>query len=91
MMEKIITQGKVLPKDETKTAFISHGAINSPSPQWAKYMFRSVAVVTTILAFWIAGTSLVQESHKVEIMLALKSVDMLTLAFSKMFGIVPDK
>jgi len=84
-MEKVITQVK------TKTAFISHGAMNSPTPQWAKYMFRSVAVLTTILAFWIAGTSLIQESYKIEIMLGLKSLDMLTLAFSKMFGIVPEK
>jgi len=84
-MEKIKTQTK------TKTAFISHGAMNSPTPQWAKYMFRSVAVLTTIVAFWVAGTSLVQESYKVEIMLGLKSLDMLTFAFSKMFGIISDK
>ena len=84
-MKEIKTQAK------TKTAFISHGAMNSPTPQWAKYMFRSVAVLTTIVAFWVAGTSLVQESYKVEIMLGLKSLDMLTFAFSKMFGIVSDK
>lgn len=90
-MEKIITQGKVLPVSETKTAFVNQGAISAPSPQWAKYMFRSVAVLTTILAFWVAGTGLVPEAYKVEIMLALKTVDMLTLGFSKLFGIVPDK
>lgn len=87
-MEKIITQGKVLPKDETKVAFISNGALNAPTPQAANWIFRIVVVVTTVAAFWISGTALVDEQHKVEIMLALKTIDMLTLGVGKLFGIV---
>lgn len=71
-----------------KTQFATKAAIKSPTPEWAKWMFRSVAIVTTVIAFWIAGTTLVLESYKVEIMLGLKALDMLILLFSKAFGIV---
>lgn len=71
---------------------VKFGALNSPKPQWATWMFRSVAIITTVISFWIGSTNLVGEGNKVEIVLALKSFDMLILGFSNLFGIVvPEK
>jgi len=55
-------------------------------------MFRSVAILTTIISFWIGATHLITDEAKVEVVLALKSFDMLILGFSNLFGIVlPEK
>lgn len=88
MAEKIQIEDKLIPKSQTKVAFVSGGAINSPTPSWANWMFRVVVILTTVVAFWVSGTSLVEDHHKTEFMLALKTIDMLTLGFSKLFGIV---
>lgn len=85
---KVQIDDKLVNKSETKVQF---GAINSPTPQSWKWDFRGVAILTTVVAFYVAGTNLIAEQWKVEVMLALKSLDMLTLGLSKMFGIVEDK
>lgn len=66
---------------------VKFGAINSPKPQWATWMFRSVAILTTVIAFWVGSTQLLADEAKVETVLALKSVDMLVLGFSNLFGV----
>ena len=88
MEKRILIDNKVVPKSETKVQF---GAVSNPTPTWAKWVFRGTAILTTVVAFYIGGTSLIQEQYKVEVLLGLKSLDMLTLGFSKMFGIVEDK
>lgn len=76
---------------ETKVEFLTKAAFNAPTPNKAKWVFRIVAILTTVLAFYVGSTQLIPEQYKIEILLALKSLDMLTLGFSKMFGIVEDK
>lgn len=88
MPDKVIIDNKSVPVSETKVQF---GAINSPTPTWAKWVFRSVAILTTVLAFYLSGSAMINEKWKVEILLGLKSLDMLALGFSKLFGIVEDK
>lgn len=86
--EKVIVQvDKALPKSETKVVF---GALNKPTPIEAKWVFRGTLIVTSVVAFWIGGTKLVEESNKLEIVQALKALDLLVFGFSKMFGIVPN-
>lgn len=69
---------------------VKFGAIGSPTPKFAKWIFRGTLILTSVIAFWIAGTSLVSEPNKLEIVLALKAVDLLVFGFSKMFGITTE-
>ncbi|HEK20005.1 MULTISPECIES: hypothetical protein [unclassified Mucilaginibacter] len=69
-------------------AIVKFGAVNAPKPVWATWLFRSVAILTTVAAFWIGGTKLITDEAKVEVILALKALDMLVLGFSNLFGIV---
>jgi heme/copper-type cytochrome/quinol oxidase subunit 4 len=70
-----------------KTTFGTMAAIKAETPRWAKYLFRSITVATTVIAFWIAGTALVAEPIKLEIVLILKAVDLAVLGFTKLFGV----
>lgn len=88
MEKRILINNNVVPVANTKTKFLTSEAVNAPTPSWATWMFRVVAILTTALAFYVAGTSLVQEQWKVEVLLGLKAIDMLTLGFSKLFGLV---
>lgn len=88
MAEKILIDDKAVPKSQTKVEFLTSDALNAPVPSWANWVFRIVAVVTTVLAFYIAGTNLIAEQWKVEVLLGLKALDMLTLGLSKLFGVV---
>lgn len=63
------------------------GAINAPKPLWATWLFRSVAILTTVASFWVGSTTLITEASKIETILALKSLDMLVLGFSNLFGV----
>ena len=71
-----------------KTKF---GKINEPTPLWAKWMFRVTAIVTTAIAFYVAGSTFVRPEYKTEALLGLKSLDMIVLGFSKLFGEVEVK
>lgn len=88
MAEKIIVHGKAVDKSDTKVTF---GAINAATPSWAKWLFRGTIILTSVVAFWIAGTSLVSEANKLEVVLALKALDLLSFGFSKLFGITIDE
>lgn len=85
--QQIVVTGTPVETSDTKTVF---GAFNAPTPLWATWMFRGVFGLTTIVAFWIAGTSLIDQDIKFEVGLALKTLDAVVFLFSKMFGIVLD-
>lgn len=61
--------------------------LKSETPLWAKWVFRVTLIVTTVLSFWIAGTNLISDNIKLEIIQALKTLDVLVFAISKLFGI----
>lgn len=84
--KKVLIDNKAVPVADTKTQFLTTEAINAPTPSWAKWLFRSVAILTTVLAFYFGSTNLIAEQWKVEVLLGLKSLDMLVLGFSKLFG-----
>lgn len=69
--------------------FFGVKGIQNATPIWAKWVFLITAIVTTVLAFWVAATGLIEENWKVEIMLGLKSLDMLVLGLSKATGVAP--
>ena len=56
-----------LPESQTRTSF---GAVNSPTPVWAKWMFRGTAILTTVIAFVVASDP--RTSGVVEIILVGK-------------------
>lgn len=88
MGKTIIVDNQAVPESQTKVTF---GAINSVTPDWAKWIFRSVLIITSVVSFWIASTSLITEANKLEIVLALKALDLLAFGFSKLFGITLDE
>jgi hypothetical protein len=61
------------------------------TPMWAKWMFRSTLLLTTAIAMYVAGTTLIGQTAKLEIVLLLKCIDPLMLGFSKMFGVEIEK
>lgn len=61
--------------------------IKNETPAWAKYVFRVWFILTTVATLWIAGTNLVSDGTKVEIVNALKASDVLIWGLSKMFGV----
>jgi hypothetical protein len=84
MKKHVLIENKAVPLSDTKTVL----SIAGPSPMWTKWLFRITAVVTTVLAVYVAATGLIPEQWKVEILLILKSFDMLTLGLSKALGLV---
>lgn len=65
-------------------------SVSAPTPKWATWVFRIVFFITTGLSFWVAGTNLVPESIKVEIMLAFKSLDIIVWGLGKSLGVKKD-
>lgn len=61
--------------------------IGKPTPLWAKNMFRVVFVLTTVASFWVGASTLIEPLYKAELMLGLKSLDMIIFGFSKLFGV----
>lgn len=82
---KVLIDNKAVPVGETKVVF---GAVNSPTPEWAKWFFRVWSLLSTMIAAYIAATSLIPTEAKVEIGLILKVSDPFVLGLSKLFGIV---
>ena len=83
--EKVLIDNKPVNVSETKVQF---GAVSSPTPLWAKWLFRSVFIITSAITLVVAGTQLISEAYKFETLLILKGIDALALGFSKMFGVV---
>jgi len=61
--------------------------LKNETPQWAKWMFRVTLVLTTAISIWVAGTNLIDDSIKYEIILLLKCIDPVVMGFSKLFGV----
>lgn len=70
-----------------KKSKFSHKSIVLETPRWAKVAFRIVFLLTTAFTLFIAGTTLIEENAKFELMLGVKSLDVLIYGVSKMFGI----
>ena len=86
MEKKIIVDNKAVPLDETKTVF-GFGQLTNETPIWVKNVFKLTVVITSVATFWVGATSLVEESAKVETMLAIKALDLLVLGVSRLFGV----
>lgn len=61
---------------EIKTEFLTNEAIKSKTPQWLTNIFRATLIITTVVSFWVSGTSIIQEASKTEVVLVLKCFDM---------------
>lgn len=70
---------------DTKTVL----SLTKPTPQWATITFRVVLVITSAIAIWVAATTLVSNGTKVEILLALKTLDFVVWGLGKLIGIEP--
>jgi hypothetical protein len=71
---------------ETTHAFTKK-ALSLKTPIWAKNVFRVTMLLTSALTIYVAGTALIIDFHKVEIMLVLKVIDALVFGLSKLIGI----
>ena len=67
---------------------VQFGKLRSPTPEWAKWMFRITAIITTALSFYVSGSVLIASQYKTEILLVFKSIDIVMLGVANMFGIV---
>lgn len=63
--------------------------LTNTTPTWAKWIFRITLAITSAATIYLAATDLLPEKIKYEILLAMKALDALMYAFSKMFGIPP--
>jgi predicted DNA repair protein MutK len=88
MAEKVQIDDKLVPKSQTKVEFFTNDALKGQVPGWANWAFRITIIVTTVAVFWVGGTNLISQDNKIEVMLALKTLDALVLGLSKLFGIV---
>ena len=84
--EQVVVTGTPVDTTNTKTVF---GALNSPTPAWATWMFRVFLGLTTAAAVWVSGTNLIDPALKNEIVLILKVLDPIVFMVSKLFGLVP--
>lgn len=62
-------------------------SVNEPTPMWATWGFRIVFLLTTAISIWLAGTHLVSDANKVEIIVAMKAIDVAVWGLGKMLGI----
>lgn len=74
-----------------KTHAFSQKAFSSRTPTWAQNMFRITFIVTKAFAVFMAGTNIIDENMKYEIMLGLTAIDGAVWGFSKMFGVTIEK
>lgn len=76
---------------ETKIEFGTKDAIKAPAPKSATYTFRTIFIITSVLTGLVAGTQLIDEMWKVEVMGVLKAVDLVAWGVSRMLGVVVEK
>jgi len=62
-------------------------SFNNPSPQWVTWLFRIEFLITKGLSVWIASTALISAAAKVEILLALSTIDLVVWGFARMMGV----
>jgi hypothetical protein len=68
---------------ETKTIF----SINSPTPQWANWLFRSVFLLNKVVIAIVAGDPGIDPETKVRIGLYLSGLDTFFWGLSRMVGV----
>ncbi len=61
------------------------------TPVWARWVFRITTIITTAIAFVVAGDPSIPDMMKVRILLYLKGLDIIVLGLSKMFGIISEE
>lgn len=83
----VLIDNQIVPVSETKTVI----SFNLPTPLWAKWVFRIVAILTTVALFIIAGDPGISDDTKIRVAVYLKGLDMAVLGLSKMFGITKDE
>ena len=83
----VIVENVPVAASDTKTSFLTKGALAGETPMWAKMVFRIVAVLTTVALFIVAGDPGIHDDIKVRIAVYLKGLDMAVLGVSKLFGI----
>lgn len=66
-------------------------ALKSPTPTWAKNMFILTFALTSALAVFMAGTKIIPDDMKFEVLLGLKALDGFMFTLSKMFGVAVEK
>ena len=75
-----------------KTHAFSTKAFNSPTPTWAKNMFRISYLLTKVVIAWIAVTKIFTTGTQLEVTLFLTLVvDPFIYGLSKMFGVEIEK
>jgi len=62
-------------------------SFTKPTPMWATWVFRIVFLLTTAGAIWVAATGLIPQNSKVEIMLAMKVLDVIIWGIGKGIGV----
>jgi len=67
--------------------FATKKALTSRTPTWAKNMTAVTMILTTAVAGFIAGTNMVSEDIKFEIMLGIKAIDLVVAGFAKLWGV----
>lgn len=87
MAEKVVTQGKVVNKEDTTVKF---GEINAPTPQWAKIAIRLTIVVVAAATFIAASDPGISDELKIRIGVYLQGLNLIVLGIGNLFGIVPD-
>jgi len=70
-----------------KQHFATKKALNSRTPTWAKNMVSVTFIITSAITIFIAGTNLVSEEIKYELMLAIKTIDVLVAGAAKLWGV----
>ena len=62
-------------------------SISQPTPKWATWLFRIVFLITTAGMIWVGATRLIQDDSKVEIMLAMKVLDVVVWGIGRGLGV----
>ena len=71
--------------------FATKKAFTSRTPTWAKNAVTVTFVLTSAFTIFIAGTNLFPENIKFELMLGIKSLDVLIAGLAKMVGVTYEK
>ncbi len=75
--------------EKTETITNSKTVVNFklPSPVWATWMFRIIFLLTTAGSIWIAATGMIPDNNKVEILLAMKVLDVVIWGIGRGLGV----
>lgn len=72
---------------KNQTHAFTKKALQSPTPIWAKNMFRIALLITSVATFIIASDASIPAETAVRIGVYLKASDLFFYGLSKMFGV----